>query len=447
MALQAPTGFAGGPMTDDDFGLIVAAGASVAIKSGFEVTYTGAGSSRQLSISDGDSIAYGVRVRNVGAMLPSVLTAPGSGSAWYLVVLRRDWVNKSASIVVLAGPTSGGTTTPAAPPAAYPATLQLAPGSSQLDQPLAWAWAVAGSSTLTVFDSRLTIDGLGGISVPDPWALQACIGTLINTARTQGGQVFSEAPTISMAQFSPNGPTDTTNVVRASRWVGRGGSGVAAQYRPLHTLRVSTTATLTALATLMQSGTVPRVQLYAQEATGFVEGGNGVTYLFVGAGNVQAIIGDAPAAAAWQAWDRAPAAYTPAINNLNWTAFAIRVAVWGIKSGVYWSDAFIAQSGTAAPTASADLVWVQPSSMLGGLGKGPGKFNPAGSSSAGAELALACFPIGTVGQSTTTVRVRALVSTAAAAGIRQNIFGSVVTAGAANDSIELHVEGPSGAYA
>lgn len=148
-------GFAGGPMTDDDFGAIAARAAWVENAAALAVTQPNSGT-RTVSIAAGTAVAHGVRAIN-DAAISQALTAPGSGGQWYLLVLRRDWTSgvKTTTLQVLTGASTGSTTAPTAIPTALPATFQSAAGSAQADQPLAWEWVSSASTTVTIFDARI----------------------------------------------------------------------------------------------------------------------------------------------------------------------------------------------------------------------------------------------------------------------------------------------------
>lgn len=171
-------------------------------------------------------------------------------------------------------------------------------------------------------------------------------------------------------------------------------------------------------------------------------------YRYLGANNVTPIISDAPSSAAWLAWSKPATSYTPAIQNLNWSAFSYRQAFWGLSEGLFWTQMQLSQSGTGTPTNNADIYLQPPSPVIGGFAQGRGHFNPAGGSNNGQQIPLHCYSVGPSGQSSSNIRIRPLVVAAAATSpVRENILGSVVTAGAAGDSLTFDVIGPTGSYA
>lgn len=171
MTLQAPQGFAGGPLTDDSWGAISSRGAWVENAAAYAVTQPNTGT-RSIAIAGGNAVAHGVRVPN-DAAITQALTAPGSGGQWYLIALRRDWTagQKTCSLQVLTGPSTGSTTAPTVIPASVPANMQSASGTAQADQPLAWVWVSSATTTLTIFDLRMQRTTAGSIAAGTLWAL------------------------------------------------------------------------------------------------------------------------------------------------------------------------------------------------------------------------------------------------------------------------------------
>lgn len=114
------------------------------------------GGSRRISTAPGTAFGYGVLVQNSAAIL-TVIPSPAAGQ-WFLVCLRRDWVNNNASIVAIAATT--GADAAAGTPPNLP-TKGTAGGSAFTgnpgvldDQPLAWVWARASTTALAVTDVR-----------------------------------------------------------------------------------------------------------------------------------------------------------------------------------------------------------------------------------------------------------------------------------------------------
>jgi len=114
---------------------------------------------RSVAVAAGAAFSSGVRV-DLDALEIRALPAIASGGAWHLVVLRRTWGNPSAQpptagtaqLLTLPGPLTT-TEAPAAPPTVLPATIASLPGVRD-DQPLAWAWVSAGSTSVLLFDMR-----------------------------------------------------------------------------------------------------------------------------------------------------------------------------------------------------------------------------------------------------------------------------------------------------
>lgn len=97
--------------------------------------YPGTGT-REVMLTDGVTVGYGVRVSVSGERVPS-LPAPASGSSTYMVCLRRKWGagNRVSTLVALS--MSG----------AFPVGRSATPGVED-DQPLCLATVAAGSSSI-----------------------------------------------------------------------------------------------------------------------------------------------------------------------------------------------------------------------------------------------------------------------------------------------------------
>lgn len=420
MTLSA-AGFGGGSMTDDDFGTIadLSGAAMSCLGNGFIVTQPNT-SARTLSIAPGSAVAHGVRVRN-DAALPQNITAPGSGSGWYLLVLRRDWAAKTVSIVALAGATSGSTTTPPAPPPVFPASLQNSAGSAQADQPLAWVGASSVSTTLTLFDARVTTTGAGVVTVSSLWVLNAY---------TVLGSVFARGALVSVyAHSTPGGATIDPSLWRM--WQN-------AVFYPDRDLRISTAAGLTELTALLGPA-LTAVGLGAGTGrTRALVTATDIVYLFVGSGNIAAK--DAPSGAAWQAWSKALTAVT-----LSWQGLTVgsstQTALWGISEGRFWLDLwFAAGSGYAL---SGEVSFTLPSPVVGQMSSGSGYYGPAGGSGSGTPFPLTPYSVGTPGATSTAVRVRAPQVVAAAPATPKLVLLSGVVTTAGTDVFQLNLGCPS----
>jgi hypothetical protein len=172
------------------------------------------------------------------------------------------------------------------------------------------------------------------------------------------------------------------------------------------------------------------------------------TYRWVGTGNLPAT--DASASAGWLAWSKPAATFVPAFTNLNWTAFSLRSALWGIADGMLWVTVAVTASAGAAPSTSAETFLTLPSAGIAGHGFGSGQFNAAGSTANTSQYTLKTQLVGSaVGTSSTNLRIRSLYRTAAAAAepVREYMLGAGVGGYTVGDTLYVDFKGPSGVSA
>lgn len=141
-----------GTVTEADFAMMMFIGAAEGVESAaaWKVTQ---GTGRQVSCAadDGWAFAAGVVSKDDSGPLTKSLSTPIDGQ-WFLVVRRINWATNTVTLEAVAGaPTS--TTTPTAPPSAYP-SINRDPGVL-FDQPLAWAWVRSSDTSMVLFDLRL----------------------------------------------------------------------------------------------------------------------------------------------------------------------------------------------------------------------------------------------------------------------------------------------------
>lgn len=164
-------------------------------------------------------------------------------------------------------------------------------------------------------------------------------------------------------------------------------------------------------------------------------------YRYMGAGNTA--VGANNATAAWQGWSK-PATPITGISMANVTVGASTVTgLWGIAEGLFWLDfAFTAGTGFALG-GGGDVAITIPSPVVAMYGGGSGQYQKAGSVAAGQQVALACYGVGTAGQSTTAIRLRALVGPATAGqATTQNILASAIGS-TVTDTFQVHFSAPS----
>lgn len=377
-----------GTVTEAGWAGLAGALAPYAEAGGWLVSAVTANGLAQVTVAAGYVTGCGVRAFTDGTTAGGsllTLTPPATGGAWFLIVARRTWSpTATTTLVAVAGPTTGSTAVPSAPPATFP-VLNNTPGTLH-DQPLAWAFVAAGSTTVTLWDMRLQRTGAGALLAPSAHALNAYVA-----AGTLGlGAV------VKVAQFvlQPSGAT-----VRHSTWrVGNTATvGVVAAV-PLEPLWITGgTADLTALlSTLTSLYFWPNVTKAYHEPSG-------ITYLYVGAGNT-ALGANAPTSA-WQAWSKPATAFTPTWLSGVTIGSSTATALWGISEGRLSVDVFV-QAGTGYALTSSWSAMTLPSPVAGQMSSGSGSYGPAGASSSGSPIPLQPFTVSNpAGISSTAIRI------------------------------------------
>lgn len=163
---------------------------------------------------------------------------------------------------------------------------------------------------------------------------------------------------------------------------------------------------------------------------------NDTVYRYVGAGNTA--IGSSAPTSAWQSWNKPPTAFTPTLATLTLTSI---IALYGISEGLVWFDVVGTVTAIGSTTADTQINSL-PAAIVGALGSGSGQYQKAGSTANNSQVELAVYGIGTIGQSATSLRVRARYANAAPGAVTANILGSVITP-ASGDTMQLHYSGPS----
>lgn len=148
MAL-VPFGF-DGSLNEAQFSKLMAlAGVQYSVGSPTEFRVTSVTAERAVSVAAGYAYAVGVAAE-AGVAEKVILTTPSAGQ-WHLIVVRRDWLNNTATLVAVAGATTSSTT-PTVKPTTLP-TLEKTPGVRD-DQVIAWVWVNATTTNTLIFDMR-----------------------------------------------------------------------------------------------------------------------------------------------------------------------------------------------------------------------------------------------------------------------------------------------------
>lgn len=116
------------------------------LKSSGDLAVTGTTSG--LTVAAGTIGAWGVATTLSAAESLALPNSVASGGQWFLVTLHRIWGTKLTQLKCLAGATTT-TTPPVALPSSYPAAFATGHGVED-DAPVAWIWAVAGSTALQI---------------------------------------------------------------------------------------------------------------------------------------------------------------------------------------------------------------------------------------------------------------------------------------------------------